>query len=92
MREERTNRLRVFDNKLLKRIFRPKLDKVTGMWRKLHNGSLKIRNFHQILFGLSKRKDDRGKYLEENRRIQGWWGNLRKRVYLEDAGIDERII
>jgi len=21
-----------------------------------------------------------------------WWGNLRERVYLEDAGIEERII
>jgi len=30
--------------------------------------------------------------LEENRCIQGWWGNLRKRVYLEDVGMDERII
>jgi hypothetical protein len=33
LREER--RLRVFENRVLKRIFGPKRDKVTGEWRKL---------------------------------------------------------
>jgi hypothetical protein len=33
--EER--RLRVFENRVLKRIFGPKRDEVTGEWRKLHN-------------------------------------------------------
>jgi hypothetical protein len=31
------HRLRVFDNKVLRRIFGPKRDDVTGRWRKLHN-------------------------------------------------------
>jgi hypothetical protein len=34
-------RLRVFDNKVLRRIFGPKRDKVTGGWRKLHNEELR---------------------------------------------------
>jgi len=34
-------RLRVFENRVLKRIFGPKKDKVTGKWRKLHNEELK---------------------------------------------------
>jgi len=38
LREER--RLRVFDNRVLRRIFGPKRDKVTGEWRKLHNEEL----------------------------------------------------
>jgi hypothetical protein len=29
--------LRVFENRMLRRIFGPKRDKVTGEWRKLHN-------------------------------------------------------
>jgi hypothetical protein len=33
--EER--RLRVFENRVLRRIFVPERDKVTGEWRKLHN-------------------------------------------------------
>ena len=38
MREER--RLRVFENRVLRRIFRPKRDELTGEWRKLHNKEL----------------------------------------------------
>jgi hypothetical protein len=34
-REE--HRLRVFENRVLRRIFGPKRDGVTGGWRKLHN-------------------------------------------------------
>jgi hypothetical protein len=33
-------RLRVFENKVLRRIFGPKTDEVTGEWRKLHNEEL----------------------------------------------------
>jgi hypothetical protein len=33
-------RLRVFQNRVLRRIFGPKRDEVTGEWRKLHNGKL----------------------------------------------------
>ena len=38
MREE--CRLRVFEIRVLRRIFRPKRDKVTGEWRKLNNETL----------------------------------------------------
>jgi hypothetical protein len=30
----------VFDNRVLRRIFGPKRDEVTGEWRKLHNEEL----------------------------------------------------
>jgi hypothetical protein len=33
-------RLRVFENRVLRRIFRPKRDEVTGEWRRLHNKEL----------------------------------------------------
>ena len=33
-------RLRVFENRVLRRIFDPKMDEVTGEWRKLHNEEL----------------------------------------------------
>jgi hypothetical protein len=35
LREE--HRLRAFENRMLRRIFGPKRDEVTGGWRKLHN-------------------------------------------------------
>jgi hypothetical protein len=34
------HRLKVFENRVLRRIFRPKRDEVTGEWRKLHNEEL----------------------------------------------------
>jgi len=34
-------RLRVFANRVLRRIFEPKRDEVTGEWKKLHNDELK---------------------------------------------------
>ena len=38
LKEER--RLRVFENRVLRRVFGPKRDEVTGEWRKLHNEEL----------------------------------------------------
>jgi hypothetical protein len=38
VREE--HKLRVFENRVLRRIFGPKRDGVTGGWRKLHNEEL----------------------------------------------------
>jgi len=34
--------LRVFENRVLRRIFRPKRDEVIGEWRKLHNEELNL--------------------------------------------------
>jgi len=39
LREER--RLRVFENKVLRKVFGPKRDEVTDEWRKLHNEKLR---------------------------------------------------
>jgi hypothetical protein len=38
LREER--RLRVFENRVLRRVFGPKGDEIIGEWRKLHNDEL----------------------------------------------------
>jgi hypothetical protein len=53
LREE--HRLKVFENKILRRIFGPKMDEVTGEWRKLHNEELHILYSSQILLGRSNR-------------------------------------
>jgi hypothetical protein len=39
LREE--HRLRVFENRVLRRMFGPKRDEVKGEWRKLHNEELR---------------------------------------------------
>ena len=38
LREER--RLRVLENRVLRKVFGPQRDKVTGEWRKVHNEEL----------------------------------------------------
>ena len=44
-------RLRVFEKRVLRRIFGPKRDEVTGEWRKLHKEALNDLCSSPILFG-----------------------------------------
>jgi len=91
LREER--RLRV-----LRRIFVLKRDEVTREWRKLHNkelndlysslrivGAIKSRRMRWA--GHVARMGEKGEAYTEF-----WWGNLRERNHLGDAGVDGRII
>ena len=48
LRKERGLRLSV--NRVLRRIFGPKRDEVTGKWRRLHNEELMIHTPRHILF------------------------------------------
>jgi hypothetical protein len=55
LREER--RLRVFENRLLRRIFGPKGDEVTGEWRKLHSGEFQnLRSFRNNIRQIKSRR------------------------------------
>jgi hypothetical protein len=46
LREE--HRLKMFENRVIRRISGPKWDEVTGEWRKLHNEELMICTPQQI--------------------------------------------
>jgi hypothetical protein len=52
LREE--HRLRVFEKKVLRRIFGPKRDEVTGGWRKLHNEELRDLYSSPSIIGIIK--------------------------------------
>jgi hypothetical protein len=55
LREE--HRLRVFENRVLRRIFGPKKDDVTGEWRKLHNEELhNLYSFPNIIRQIMSRR------------------------------------
>jgi hypothetical protein len=55
LREE--HRLRVFENKVLRRIFGSKRDEVTGGWRKLHNEELHgLYSSHSIIRVIKSRR------------------------------------
>jgi hypothetical protein len=49
-------RLRVFENKVLRRIFGPERDQVTGEWRRLHNKELYDLYFSQNIIRVIKSK------------------------------------
>jgi hypothetical protein len=61
LREE--HRLKVFENRVLRRISGPKRDEVTGGWRKLHNEEL--HNLFSNKYNLNDeiKKDDIGRHV-----------------------------
>jgi hypothetical protein len=72
LREE--HRLRVFDNRVLRRIFGPKRDEVTGDWRKLHNEEL--HNLYSSPDRINKSRSTNG---GEDECIQGIGGEVRRK-------------
>jgi len=49
--------LRLFEKRVLRNVFGPKLDEVIREWRKLHNEKLNDLTSHQILFRSSNQKE-----------------------------------
>jgi hypothetical protein len=95
LREER--RLRVFENRVLNRVFGPKMDEVTGKWRKLHNEELNdlytVPNIVRFDKSRSMRWAGHVARMGEERVCTGcWWGNLRERGRWGDPDVDGRII
>ena len=80
LREER--RLRVFENRVLRRIFGLKRDGVTGEWRKLHNEKINELQCSSNIIGVIKSRRMRfaghvARMREREAMHTGfWWGNL----------------
>jgi hypothetical protein len=90
-------RLRVFENMVLRRIFGPERDEVTGKWRKLHIEELidlySLLNIFRVIKSRRMRLAGRVARMGRVEVYKGfWWGNLSERDDLEDPGVDGRII
>jgi hypothetical protein len=48
------HRLKVFENRVLRGIFRPQMNEVTGEWRELHNEELRDLNFSTSIIRMIK--------------------------------------
>jgi hypothetical protein len=77
------HRLRVFENRLLRRIFGPKRAKVTGGWRKLHNEELRyLYSSSNIIRMMKPRRMRWARYVarigRRGMRINYWWESLRE--------------
>jgi hypothetical protein len=70
----------MFENRVLRRIFGLKRDKVIGGWRKLHN--VELRNFNclpSIIKMMKSRRIEMGRSCSMH--IEFWWESLKERDY-----------
>jgi len=87
----------VFENRVLRRIFGPKRDEITGELRNLYNEELNDLYSSPDTFRVIKlkRMSWAGHVARMGRReayTGFWWGNLGERGHWGDPGVDERII
>jgi hypothetical protein len=91
LREE--HRLRVFENRVLRKIFGPKRDE-DGSWKKLHNDELyslySSPNIVRVI--KSRRMRGAGHVARTGEVFTGFWlGSTKARDHWEDLGVDGRI-
>jgi hypothetical protein len=87
-------RLRVFENRVLRRVFGPKKDEVTGAWRKLHNEEFSdLYSLPNIVLVKSRRMRWAGHVACMGEGCTGFWlGSLREGDHWGDPDVDGRII
>jgi hypothetical protein len=83
----------VLENRVLRRIFVPKKDEVTGKWRKLHNEEFTdMHSSPSIIRVIKSQRMTLAKQVAHVGEKTGfWWGNPRERDNSEDPGVDGRI-
>jgi hypothetical protein len=86
----------VFENRVLRRIFGPEKDEVTGEWRKLHSEELHNLNsspniIRQIKSRRMKWEGHVARMGEEITVYKVWWETPKERDHSEVRGVDGRM-
>ena len=87
-------RLRVFENRVLRRVFGHKGGEVTGEWRKLHNDEhYELYSSPNVIWAI-KKNEMGGTCSTYRREVHTgiWWGNVEERDHMEDLITDKRMI
>jgi len=95
LREER--KLRMFENRVLRRIFGPGRDEVPAEWRRFHNEELNdLYSSPNIVRVIKSRRMRWAEHVarmgEERGCIGSLWGNRREGDHWGDLGVDGRIV
>ena len=92
LREE--HRLRVFDNRVLRRIFGSNREEVTGEWRKLHNEDLYCSpNIFRMIKSRRMRLAEHVARMGVRKVVYGvLWRNLRERDHFQSLGVGRIIL
>jgi hypothetical protein len=85
-----------FEKRVLRRIFGPRRDEVTGEWRRLHKEELCVLYAPVIIQLIKSRRPRWAEHVARVGRKQmytgSWWENLREGNNLGNLGVDGRII
>ena len=87
----------VFENRVLRRIFGPRRDEVTGEWRRLHNEELNdLYSSPKIVRVIKSRRMRWAGHVacmgEERGCIGCWWGNRKEEDHWGGLGLDGLLI
>jgi hypothetical protein len=93
VREE--HRLRLFENRVLRKIFEPMRDETTKEWRRLHNEKLcDLYSSSIIVRMIISRVIRFAGYVtrmeEKTGAYRFWWSNPREILHLKDPDVDRR--
>jgi hypothetical protein len=83
--------LRVFENRVLRRVFGPKRDELTGEWRTLHN-LYSLPNIVRVVKSIRMRWAGHVARMGRGEVCTGfWWGSPREGDYWGDPDVDGKI-